>query len=83
MRRMILYGSFARRDYTAGSDIDIALVLDRIDDFSGERERYMQVLKKLSLKHDRLVSAVILEQRDIDAKSSPLILNIEREGIPL
>jgi predicted nucleotidyltransferase len=83
MKQMILYGSYARGDYTSGSDVDIALILDRIDDFSRERERYVRVLKKLSLKHDTLVSAVILDQRNIDVESSPLVLNIKREGIPL
>ncbi len=83
MKKMILYGSYARGDYTSGSDIDIALILDRIDDFHRERERYIRVLKNLSLKHDTLVSAVILDQRNIDTEPSPLILNIKREGIPL
>ncbi len=37
LREVILFGSYARRDYTRGSDIDLLLLLDGVDDPEGIR----------------------------------------------
>ena len=55
LREVILFGSYARGDYTSGSDIDLLLLLDGVDDPDVERERYARTICDLSLKYDTVV----------------------------
>ena len=67
VRRIILYGSYARGDYNNSSDIDIMILTDLSDD---EIDEYR---KKISyLAYD------IEEENDFDIMLSPLIKNIDK-----
>ena len=67
VRRIILYGSYARGDYNNSSDIDIMILTDLSDD---EIDEYR---KKISyLAYD------IEEENDFDIMISPLIKNIDK-----
>jgi predicted nucleotidyltransferase len=80
LKDVILFGSYARGDYTKGSDIDLLLLLDRIVDMSSERDLYFSAICDLSLKYDTVVSVIPMEYEIYCSQKSPLILNAHKEG---
>lgn len=83
LKEVILFGSYARGDYTEGSDIDLLVLLDRLDEPEAERERYLSAICELSLKYDTVVSVVPMDYRVFRSKKTPLTLNVTREGVRL
>lgn len=83
LKEMILFGSYARGDYVEGSDIDIALLLEELTDSYREREKYFPVICRLSLEYDTVISVVPFDSLEFQAKRTPLILNVQREGVRL
>jgi len=83
LREIILFGSYARGDYAAGSDIDLLVLLDQMTDPGVEREGYLPLVCELSLKYDTVVSVVPMDFDVWMNHKSPLILNAKREGVRL
>ena len=81
LREMILFGSYARGDYTKGSDIDLLMLLDEMPDSAAERDRYLPILCNLSLKHDTVVSLIPMCHTTYYHNKTPLILNVHKEGV--
>jgi len=95
LKEVILFGSYARGDYTRGSDIDLLLLLDGVDDpdvdllllLDGvddpdvERERYARTICDLSLKYDTVVSVIPMDYKRYLSRKTPLILNARKEGM--
>jgi len=81
LKKLILYGSFARGDYKKDSDIDIILLLDRLTDIHDERARFSSVIGELSLKYDTVISVIPFDYSEFRSKKTPLILNVNKEGI--
>lgn len=77
---IILFGSYARGDYTKGSDIDLLLLLDHIVDSSVEHELYFPVICELSLKYDTVVSVIPMDNKAYHSRKTPLILNARKDG---
>jgi predicted nucleotidyltransferase len=80
-KEMILFGSYARGDAADDSDIDIVLLLENVKDISTERDRYLPVTGQISLKYDTVVSVVPFDVQDFHQKRTPLILNVNKEGV--
>lgn len=80
--QVILFGSYARGDHGPGSDIDLLILLDRIEDPNAERDRYLPVVYDISLKYDVALSIIPLASNVYLSEQTPLILNVRREGIP-
>lgn len=55
LKDVVLYGSYARGDFTDGSDIDLIILLDDMEEFVDERERYFNEIWKLDLKYDTVM----------------------------
>ncbi|MBT0651428.1 nucleotidyltransferase family protein [Geomobilimonas luticola] len=81
LKDIILFGSYARGDYTKGSDIDLLVLLDRVSDPEAERDQYLPVVHDLSLKYDTVVSVIPMDYEMYGSKKTPLILNAHREGV--
>lgn len=81
IKEMILFGSYARGDFTEDSDIDLMLLLDQIADVSVEREKYFPIISKISFDYDTVVSIVPFDYQEFQKKRIPLILNVNKEGI--
>jgi predicted nucleotidyltransferase len=83
LREIILFGSCARGDYSKGSDIDLLLLLDHLDNPGAERDRYMAIICDLSLKYDMVVSIIPMDYATYHTQKTPLILNVQKEGVRL
>lgn len=86
LKRVILYGSYARGDYNNSSDIDILVLTDY------EPEEFYAVLKKISnitydieLKYDVILTPLInnLYNFNNSLESIPFYTNIQKEGVIL
>ncbi|OGT99604.1 MAG: hypothetical protein A2X80_00770 [Geobacteraceae bacterium GWB2_52_12] len=80
LKDVILFGSYARGDYTKGSDIDLLLLLDRVVDSGVERDLFFSAICDLSLKYDTVVSVIPMDYETYRSKKTPLILNARKEG---
>jgi len=80
LKDIILFGSYARGDFSKGSDIDLLLLLDQISAPTAERDRYFPMVCDLSLRYDTVVSVIQMDISTYQTKRSPLILNIQKEG---
>ena len=83
LKGMILFGSYARGDYAKGSDIDLLMLLEGMDDPDAERERYFTAICELSLKYDTVVSVIPMDYKTYPSRKTPLILNVLREGVTI
>ncbi len=79
--RLVLFGSQARGDATAESDIDTLVVLRGPVNAGEEIRRTSACGAALSLKHDVLVSCVFVSADSFRQEQSPLLLNVRREGV--
>ena len=82
-RGLILYGSAARSQATAGSDIDLLVLLGEPFDYFDELRRIVDMLYPLELQSEQLLSA---KPAAIDAflqGELRLYRNAKREGLRL
>lgn len=82
LRGVYLYGSAARDQLTADSDIDIAVILNGIPDRFAEHERTSQLASELSLEYDTLVTFLFVTETDFAEGTFLIYRIIKREGIP-
>jgi predicted nucleotidyltransferase len=82
--KVILYGSYARGDNTADSDIDIMVLVDCSTEKMKEyRALFLDETSRIGLEYDVLVAVVLREKEDFADKISyyPFYQNVKREGI--
>ena len=84
LKQIILYGSVARREETAESDIDIAIILD-VAQASAIRERFIEWNSEMDMKYNRVFSIVDIEKSQMDKWGNvlPFYKNIREEGVVL
>ena len=83
LKRVILFGSYARGDNTNGSDIDLLILLDRLQDPLAELEKCGKELHQLDFEYDTLISVTPMDYKEFKRRKLPIILNAKREGIAL
>jgi predicted nucleotidyltransferase len=83
LRGVYLYGSAARGQLTADSDIDIAIVLDEIESRFDEHERTSQLASDISLEYDTLVTFLFISEAHFREGLFTVHRAIKREGIPV
>ena len=80
---VVLYGSRARGDAGPESDIDTLVVLNPSGDFWAEFERISPIASRVSLQYDVVISAIPVDRSEFRQATSPLLLNVRREGVPV
>jgi len=77
---IFLFGSYARGDFTPGSDIDILIVVNK-SLTREEKNKMSYIISALSLENEVVIAYVVYEKEFFDNVGSPLILNVKEEGI--
>jgi predicted nucleotidyltransferase len=79
-----LFGSFARGEADEDSDVDVAVVLERVD-WTTQRD-VIDLATDIGLPLDLRISPSIFDRETYAlwrAQERPLVADIEREGVPL
>jgi predicted nucleotidyltransferase len=82
LKGVYLFGSYARGEADAESDIDVLIVLDRVDNYSQEIERTSELVSTLSLQCDRSISRVFVSERRWQEERTMFFLNVREEAVP-
>lgn len=80
LRRVLLFGSWARGDAHPESDIDLLVVLDRLESPWHELERMEEILDRHSVAHETVVSAMPVAEADLAEPTIPAVIRATIEG---
>jgi predicted nucleotidyltransferase len=84
LNKIILFGSYARGDFNQDSDIDYLVVLNDEEVNSYEEIDYLSTETfEMSLKYLMSVSAIPVSKERLDHYGSPLLRNVQEDGILL
>ena len=80
---IVLYGSYARRDQTEDSDIDIALFIEKSN--KNNRNKMVDCVSKYELVINHVLSVIEIENEQYEKwkDTIPFYKNIHKEGITL
>lgn len=79
--RLVLFGSQARNEATADSDIDVMVVLHGAVSPGDEIFRMGSLVNDLNLKYDELIAAFPISEFDFEQRKSSFMGNVRKEGI--
>jgi Uncharacterised protein family (UPF0158)/Nucleotidyltransferase domain len=80
LRRVLLFGSWARGDAHPESDIDLLVVLDRVESPWEELRRMDDILWRHSYRADAVISAVPVGEDELGETARPLLIRAQAEG---
>lgn len=83
LKNIILYGSYARGDAEEGSDIDLIVVLEDMNDPVSELEKCSNEIHQLDFLYDTVISIIPIEATQYKTRRLPIILNAKKEGIAI
>lgn len=84
--KIVLYGSYARGDFTKESDVDIMIILDcSKDEVRQYRRQISRLASRIGLKNDIEVSLLLRDRQTFEQGLSvlPFYRNIVGEGVEL
>jgi predicted nucleotidyltransferase len=80
LRRVLLFGSWARGDAHPESDIDLLVVLDRVDSGWEEQKRMDDILWRHSFENDTVVTALPVAEDELGRPRKPVLIRAQAEG---
>jgi hypothetical protein len=83
--KLTLFGSYARGDARAESDVDVAVVLDRIER-QAERILPMELAGDLVISHGVVITPLVMSVSELELlhqREDLLAENLDREGIAI
>ena len=86
LKKVILYGSYARGDYNKKSDVDIMILTDlSFEEIEEYRDKISDVAFEIELKTGIILSPVVknIEKYNVRRKFVPFYKNVEKEGVVL
>lgn len=84
LKKVILYGSYARGDYSKNSDIDLMILTDFNDDELVEyRAKIRDLACDLELENDIIISPIVrnIEKYNNRINVIPFYMNVKKEGV--
>ena len=86
VKKIILYGSYARGDYNNSSDIDIMILTDlSFEEIEDYRDKISDIAYDIELDTGIVLSPIIKNIEKYNSRVSfvPFYKNVEREGVVL
>lgn len=86
LKKIILYGSYARGDYDRNSDIDVMILTDFNEEELTEcRVKIRDLACDLELENNVIISPLVrnIEKYNSRTKIVPFYMNIRKEGVVL
>lgn len=83
LKGLLLFGSYARNEAEADSDIDVAVVLDDFRDALAEIEPASDLAHRLSLEHGCVIALLPIREQEYEKAKFPIHMNLRREGVPI
>ncbi|RMF50600.1 MAG: nucleotidyltransferase domain-containing protein [Bacteroidetes bacterium] len=82
LKGVYLFGSYARGEADEESDIDVLIVLDRVDNYSQEIDHTSELVAQLSLDSDKSISCVYLSEDRWKREETMFLINVREEAVP-
>lgn len=79
---VLVFGSRARGDSTDDSDLDLLVVLDRVDDAWAEHRRMEEILWRHTFASGVVVTALPVAQARYEHPDEPVLLRAKAEAVP-
>ncbi len=86
LKKVILYGSYARGDFDKNSDIDIMILTDFNEkEIIKARMQIRDLACELELENDVIISPIVrnIEKYNARTKIIPFYINVQKEGVVL
>lgn len=86
LKKVILYGSYARGDYNKKSDVDIMILTDlSFEEIESYRDKISDVAYDIELNTGIIISPIIknIEKYNSRINFVPFYKNVEKEGVVL
>jgi predicted nucleotidyltransferase len=80
---VVLFGSWARGDADDDSDVDLLVVLDRVDDYGAELDRLSDLTFHHLLRSHRIVEAFPVAEEEFNRGDGSLLSSARREGVQI
>lgn len=84
LKKVILYGSYARGDYDKNSDIDVMILTDFNDNELAEyRTKIRNIACDLEFENDVIISPIVrnIEKYNNRINIVPFYMNVQKEGV--
>ena len=81
LRGVFLFGSHARNEADAESDVDVLVVLSSFTSYAGEIERTSEAVARLALEYGVQVSRSFVTWDQWTRGDSPFVANVKEEAI--
>jgi predicted nucleotidyltransferase len=82
LRGVYLFGSRARGDDGPDSDLDVLVVLDKVDHYMTELERTGALVSRVSLAAGVALSRVFVPESDWLSERTTFLENVREEAVP-
>ena len=82
LRGVYLFGSYARVEANEESDVDVLIVLDRVDNYSREIDATSELTSELSLAYAISLSRVFATEEQWRKGQTNFFQNLREEAVP-
>lgn len=80
LRGLYLYGSYARGEQERDSDVDVLIVLDRVDSYGAEIYRTSEIISSLALGYGISISRVFATEEAWRGARTAFLSGVRREA---